>query len=67
MVVNKILLTTTFKAFVLILFLRYYSKSLRFGFLDGSFDKNPKVNKEIKKITTVYTKIFKVNISDFLN
>lgn len=40
----------------------YYSKSLRLGFLEGSLDKNPKTNKEIKKMTVVYTKIFKVNI-----
>lgn len=39
-----------------------YSKSFLFGFLDGSFDKNPKKNREIKKITVVYTNIFKVNI-----
>ena len=31
----------------------YYSKSLRFGFLDGSPDKRPKINKETKKITVV--------------
>jgi hypothetical protein len=31
----------------------FYSKSFLLGFLDGSFDKNPKTNKEVKKITTV--------------
>ena len=30
-----------------------YSKSLRFGFRDGSLDKSPKINKETKKITAV--------------
>ena len=30
-----------------------YSKSLRFGFLDGSLERKPKVKREIKKITTV--------------
>jgi hypothetical protein len=32
------------------------------GFLAGSFDKNPKTNNETKKVTVVYTKIFKLNI-----
>ena len=41
----------------------FYSKSLRLGFLEGSFERKPNVNREIKKITTVYTKIFKVNMS----
>jgi len=35
-----------------------YDKSLRFGLRDGSFDSNPKVNKDTKKITLVYTTIF---------
>jgi len=43
-----------------------YSRSLRFGLRDGSLDKNPKINKETKNITTAYTKIFKVNIRKFL-
>jgi len=30
-----------------------YSKSLRFGFLDGSPERSPKINKETKKITAV--------------
>ena len=30
-----------------------YSKSFLLGFLEASLDKNPKVNKEIKKLTTV--------------
>ena len=43
----------------------YYSSSLRFGFLEGSLDKNPKMKRETKKITVVYTKIFKVIIKFF--
>ena len=31
----------------------YYSKSLRFGFLEGSPERSPKINKETKKITVV--------------
>jgi hypothetical protein len=42
---------------------KIYSKSLRLGFLDGSLDKKPKKNKETKKTTVVYTKIFRVNIN----
>ena len=38
--------------------------SLRLGFRDGSFDRNPKINNETKKVTEVYTKIFKVNIKE---
>jgi hypothetical protein len=30
-----------------------YSKSLRFGFLDGSLERSPKINKETKKIIVV--------------
>lgn len=30
-----------------------YSKSLRFGFRDGSLERSPKINKETKKITAV--------------
>lgn len=30
-----------------------YSKSFLFGFLEASLDKNPNVNKEMKKLTTV--------------
>lgn len=40
----------------------FYSKSLRLGLRDGSFDKKPKKNKDTKNITVVYTKIFKVNM-----
>ena len=40
----------------------YYSRSFLFGFRDGSLERNPKVKSEIKKITTVYTNIFSVNI-----
>ena len=29
----------------------YYSRSLRFGFRDGSLERKPKINKETKKIT----------------
>ena len=43
-----------------------YSRSLRFGFREGSLERKPKINKETKKITAVYTKIFKVNIKFFL-
>ena len=43
-----------------------YSKSFLFGFLDGSFDRKPNVNKETKKITTVYTRNFNANISKTL-
>jgi len=31
----------------------FYSKSFRFGLREGSFDKNPKKNNEIKKTTVV--------------
>ena len=48
------------------LWFKDYSRSLRFGFLDGSPESKPKINKETKKITVVYTKIFKVNIYFFL-
>ena len=30
-----------------------YSKSLRFGFRDGSLERSPKMNKETKKIIVV--------------
>jgi len=30
-----------------------YSKSLRFGFREGSLERSPKINKETKKITVV--------------
>jgi hypothetical protein len=30
-----------------------YSKSLRFGFRDGSLERSPKINKETKKIIVV--------------
>jgi hypothetical protein len=30
-----------------------YSKSFRFGFLDGSLERSPKINKETKKIIVV--------------
>ena len=43
-----------------------YSKSLRFGFRDGSLERSPKINKETKKIIDVETKIFKPNIEFFL-
>ena len=43
-----------------------YSRSFRFGFLDGSLDRKPKKNNEIKKITVVYTNIFNVSIVIFL-
>ena len=47
---------------IVIWFFFYYSRSFLFGFRDGSLERNPKVKSEIKKITTVYTKIFSVNI-----
>lgn len=31
----------------------HYSRSLRFGFRDGSLERKPNVNNEMKKITTV--------------
>lgn len=40
-----------------------YDKSFRFGLRDGSLDNNPKINNELKKITHVYTKIFKAIIA----
>ena len=43
-----------------------YSKSLRFGLRDGSLDKKPKINKDEKKITVAYTKIFNVNIREIV-
>jgi len=33
--------------------IKNYSKSLRLGFLDGSPERRPKINKETKKITVV--------------
>ena len=36
-----------------ILPLPVYSRSLRFGFRDGSLERKPNVNRETKKITTV--------------
>jgi len=33
--------------------IRNYSKSLRLGFLEGSLERRPKINKETKKITVV--------------
>ena len=47
---------------IVIWFFFYYSRSFLFGFRDGSLERNPKVKSEIKKITTVYTNIFSVNI-----
>ena len=38
---------------IVIWFFFYYSRSFLFGFLDGSFERKPNVNREIKKITTV--------------
>jgi len=36
------------------------------GLRDGSLDKKPNINNDTKKITVVYTKIFKVNMQFFL-
>ena len=33
-----------------------------FGLRAGSFERNPKRKRETKNVTTVYTKIFKVNM-----
>ena len=44
-----------------------YSKSFDFGFRPGSFERKPKINRLTKKITTVYTRIFKVNMDGVLN
>ena len=46
------------KRFMKVGFLKFlkildYSKSLRFGFRDGSPERSPKINKETKKITVV--------------
>jgi hypothetical protein len=46
--------------------LKIYSKSLRFGFRDGSLDKKPKIKSETKKTIVVYTKTFKVNIENLI-
>ena len=47
MKILKIFSLKIFKVF------RNYSKSLRFGFRDGSPERSPKINKETKKITVV--------------
>jgi len=44
-----------------------YSKSLRFGLRDGSLDKKPNINNDVKKITVAYTKIFNSNIEKLLD
>jgi hypothetical protein len=41
------------KDFLKFLKITDYSKSLRFGFRDGSPERSPKINKETKKITVV--------------
>jgi hypothetical protein len=41
------------KDFLKLLKITDYSKSLRFGFRDGSPERSPKINKETKKITVV--------------
>lgn len=38
----------------------YISREL--GFLPGSFERNPKIKRETKKITTIYTNILSANI-----
>lgn len=40
--------------------------SLVLGLRAGSLDKKPKINSEMKNITTVYTKIFNVSICERL-
>lgn len=47
---SKILKIINFRSFPNIM---DYSKSLRFGFRDGSPERSPKINKETKKITVV--------------
>lgn len=37
------------------------------GLRPGSLERKPKINKETKNVTTVYTKIFNVNIYFFSN
>ena len=39
-----------------------YSKSFEFGLRPGSFERNPKIKSDTKKLTTVYTRIFNVSI-----
>lgn len=39
-----------------------YSKSFDLGLRPGSFERKPKTNKDTKKITVVYTKIFNASI-----
>ena len=41
----------------------FYSKSFLLGFLDASLDKKPKVKRDTKNVTVVYTTIFNVNIN----
>ncbi len=50
----------------------FYAKSFLFGLREGSLERKPKINKETKNVTVVYTKIFNVNIiryfiSNYLN
>jgi hypothetical protein len=40
----------------------YSDKSRRPGLRDGSLDKKPNTNKPTKKLTTMYTRTFRVNI-----
>jgi hypothetical protein len=57
---DKEIFTFIGKNFVEVTF--FYSTSLRFGLRDGSLDKKPKINKELKNETVTYTRIFKVSI-----
>jgi len=41
----------------------FYSRSFLLGFLDASLDKKPKVKRDTKNVTVVYTAIFSVNIN----
>ena len=42
--------------------LSVYSKSFELGLRPGSFERNPKIKSDTKKLTTVYTRIFNVSI-----
>ena len=52
-IVNKLLKLFFKKEFQKFLKILDYSKSLRFGFREGSPERSPKINKETKKITVV--------------
>jgi len=41
----------------------FYSKSFLLGFLEASLERKPKVKRDTKNVTVVYTTIFSVNIN----